>query len=396
MVVSHLKVLSYYGLYPITSEIMSYSRGNGSCLFSKKHLLTNRTSVMQRAILLAGSLVSAARGIKGDQIEEPSPQQTTPSAHYTHRPSSSFSAAPFDSTRLSPFYHAIPPDIELCNSDMECEVTINALRRLSLMPIHDNVNPLTESVPPLTSDDHLKVSEDAASSKATSIGSIYSPTLLSTVNPSKTDGRSGQSPDIASRLQNVSLTTVTKDAFATLIRDTDSYIGSMMFRPDPPGYKSLDPAVIPDSTRSWASAAYLYLHLVLWPMHEVGGAAGEGGSPVEHISDNLLKWLLDQVRSDANRTQVAMGLGANCGELWFWKVMVAAFAAMRQEWSNAEDEVTSDWQDWATERIQSWSRRSRTRDWAGAKKALRKITCVDGSDFEDFAESLWEKAFNDE
>jgi hypothetical protein len=266
------------------------------------------------------------------------------------------------------------------------------------MPIQNSGNQLVESESPLSSDNHLSVPEDATSSHATGTlnltRSLYSPALINIEHPSTPRSPSAQSPDISSRLQHVSLDTVTKDGFTTLMRDTDAYIGSMLFRPTPLGYKSLDPAVIPDSTRSWAAASYLYLHKVLWQMHGVSGEAGDDPSSGEQISDDLLKWLLDQVRSDANRTQAAMGLGANCGELWFWKVMVAAFAAMQQEWTNAGEKTTSEWEAWAIERIQSWSQRCRTREWAEAKEALRKIACVDGSEFEEFSEDLWEKAFN--
>ncbi|CAK7231482.1 hypothetical protein SCUCBS95973_007933 [Sporothrix curviconia] len=87
--------------------------------------------LFQRLVLVAGTFISASKGVEFQPSNLPVPTGTTPQLHFTRPTTGHFSAAQFDATRLSPFYFATPPDYEAANADLEGMATTNALQRLS-------------------------------------------------------------------------------------------------------------------------------------------------------------------------------------------------------------------------------------------------------------------------
>jgi hypothetical protein len=131
---------------------------------------------------------------------------------FARRPSALFTTCPFNATKLSPFYYKAPPDMEACCMDLEFEVTICTLRRLSRLPIFD----------------HRNVPEASEAMWAN-----WAPVPLS---PEQED---------------------------QLAKDAESYVATFLSRPDLLGYPSLDPAVGPNSSRAWAVPSYIYLQVVV-------------------------------------------------------------------------------------------------------------------------------------
>ncbi len=129
---------------------------------------------------------------------------------------------------------------------------------------------------------------------------------------------------------------------AVLLADADSYVASLLFKPPPvrlvPGhpsdtvpldpalgseeasqayppipperrkaeesldqnvdadpYPNLPPTIFPSSSRSWATAAYLYLHIIL----------ADRWVPRQPVDSNLLHLLLDRLRKGLSRTEGA-------------------------------------------------------------------------------------------
>ncbi|GFP59599.1 hypothetical protein TASIC1_0014002100 [Trichoderma asperellum] len=78
--------------------------------------------LLERLVLLAASLVAASKDENDNElhyfINEPreSPERAY---HFTRPTRPVFSAVPFLSLHLSPFYYSTPPDIEACNADAE-------------------------------------------------------------------------------------------------------------------------------------------------------------------------------------------------------------------------------------------------------------------------------------
>ena len=120
--------------------------------------------------------------------------------HYTRPTSQLFSTAPFIATRLSPFFIGSPPDLEACKADVEGEVLINALRRLSYLPV-------------------------------TTGKFKYSSTSMEDSSGSLSGGSNRQAPGSAP-----------ESTTAVLLADTDSYIASLLFKPTP-RYRAAEPAV---------------------------------------------------------------------------------------------------------------------------------------------------------
>ncbi len=300
----------------------------------------------------AGSFIAAAKNapdeVKYGADEPPSMQNPRAS-----RPTSSlFNWANFDATRLSPFYHSTPPDLEACNADLEGEVIVNALRRLSGMPT-----------------------------------GICSTTLGSSPSPS-----SASLPRHRSEVPHMS---VTEELSQVLLLDTEAYLASLLFKPQtlPPSqrhsqhtrdepapspsyyrhlspyqhpYSSISPSIAPSSSRAWATAAYLYLHVVLeflW-------------NPRESVDQHLMRWLLDSLRADISSTEEAMRIGAYSSELWIWKLVVGAYSLtvasvspQAEAWAANPGLVGADEEGvdemiglriWFDEKIRSWTQAAKT------------------------------------
>ncbi|KAM7218846.1 hypothetical protein V8F06_005726 [Rhypophila decipiens] len=240
--------------------------------------------ILQRIILVTGSFIAAAKKPQrgGDEqflsaiddcnFNTPPPQ----SSCYPHPTGPVFSTTPFIATRLSPFYMGSTPDLEACKEDAEAEVLMNALGRLSCLT-----------------------------------------------------GADGE--------------TASNDHVAALLADTDTYIISLLFKPhpicpevhrtthhgrrssiNPPDprtypYSSLPPEQFPSSSRAWASAAYLYLHVILEPLWVDGPTSAAIDNPY------LLRLLLDTLKADVQHTEQAMRNGMYSKELWIWMVLVGAY-----------------------------------------------------------------------
>jgi hypothetical protein len=304
-----------------------------------------------------------------------------------------FSSVPFVPERLRPFYLATPPDIEACNADAECEVMSITLRRLSRLPNRARQFP----------------------------------------------------PEAMERFPSA------------LIADADSYIASFLYRPEAPPPKNLGrsaaqrgasrptpqespqvrlsnpfsipygklPSVLPYSSRAWAAAGYLYLHIVLEPQLRSGGSYDD--SPVA-MDAYLLHWLISILCEDLSKSEDSMEIGAVSYELWLWKAIVGAYALEKGGWERVgnDPEGCAAWtaamlqedvnnvlsgsapaqqsspgeagtnqpelQRWFGHKIRSWSQSSKVVVWSVARKALSRIAWP--SNFEDDAcvEQLWEDA----
>ncbi|KAM7192461.1 hypothetical protein V8F33_008336 [Rhypophila sp. PSN 637] len=243
--------------------------------------------ILQRIILVTGSFIAAAKNPErgGDEqflsaiddcsFNTPPPQ----SSYYLHPTGPVFSTAPFIATRLSPFYMGSTPDLEACKEDAEAEVLMNALRRLSYLT-----------------------------------------------------GMDGE--------------TASNDHVAALLADTDTYIISLLFKPQPVNidpaltgssninapdprtypYASLPPEQFPSSSRAWASAAYLCLHVILeslWVDPFLDPVTGPNSAAIDN--PYLLRLLLDTLKADIQHTEQAMRIGMYSKELWIWMVMVGAY-----------------------------------------------------------------------
>lgn len=288
-----------------------------------------------------------------------------------------FSAAPFDPTRLSPFYYRVPPDIEACNMDMEAEAIICALRRLSHLPAVEMV-------------------------------SAQDPNLL-------------QQPE---------------DVNDSLAADCDAFVTSLLFRPDGgAGFRGLNPAVAPNSSRAWTSAAYLYLHLIVEPWRQKGfesrrvsrecpflglGSLNVYGSPAASstadlstrgggstrsgagdIDRNLMLWLLSTLRDHIDAVEPAVRMGRACPDLYMWMLTVCVYSALQASATfvplaqassasaraagpplgpmlDPHHELAADWLPWARRRLGAWSRLRRTTDWVGVRRSLERTAWPTG------------------
>jgi len=309
-----------------------------------------------------GSYIAAAKSLDGENAQQYTRGEIELGIHdqiphYTRPPSLLFSTAPMIATRLSPFYFGASPSVEACKADIEGLVLINALRRLSSLPVID---------PPLTS---------ASSSRSSSMQPDYA-------------SRSPSPPNAAERPENYRLQ---PDVTAALIADTDAYISSLLFKPhpiyrdirpttsfhpssspqsslsrsvspamttistynlafrsqsvtedEPPApvpppsantqrtdpYATLPAELFPSSSRAWATAAYLFLHVLLAPvLREYPFDTPSRKRKREDITldPHLLRLLLDTLRADLQHTEEAMRLGSYSSELWLWKVIIGAY-----------------------------------------------------------------------
>lgn len=311
--------------------------------------------------------------------------------HYTRLPSSLFSTAPMVATRLSPFYLSGTPCVEACKADVEGLVLINSLRRLAALPVID---------PPLAT-------TTAASSRSSSL----QPTR--TGSPERGSRHTSPPKPIPHSTDTYRLP---PEAAHQLLTDTDSYIASLLFKPQPllrstlrartprdqsrslspalfgatprtptPGttldveheseqqspepaaahirqvqvrtdpFENLPAELFPSASRAWATAGYLFLHVVLaglWdgglnhPPPDAFAGAWSGASPSPGLGTSssrkrkrnpppsggdaqvdpyLLRTLLDTLCVDIEQTEEAMRQGAYSSELWLWKVVAGAY-----------------------------------------------------------------------
>ncbi|KAK4445095.1 hypothetical protein QBC34DRAFT_413902 [Podospora aff. communis PSN243] len=316
--------------------------------------------LLQRIILAIGSYIAATKSLDGRSVDEygtPEPDLGLHDElpHYTKPPSSLFSTAPMIATKLSPFYFGASPFVEACKADVEGLVLINALRRLCSIPVVDQ---------PLT----------AASSRSSSS------------EPDDTQAQLPSPPSIADEPGNQNLP---PKITAALLADTDSYISSLLFKPHPiyrdirsgstnqsrpsptilasrsaspvsstiprslpirqqstaedrhtglilPGaidrrkdvYADLPAESFPSSSRAWATAAYLFLHVLLIPglrIYPTDTPSRKRKREEVTLDPHLLRLLIDTLRADIQHTEEAMRVGAYSSELWLWKVIIGVY-----------------------------------------------------------------------
>ncbi|KAK3346100.1 hypothetical protein B0T25DRAFT_483723 [Lasiosphaeria hispida] len=428
--------------------------------------------LLQRVILIAGSYIAAAKKPANTEALQPTSEEPEAGPHYTKPPSTLFSTAPTIATRLSPFYLGSSPSIEACKADVEGQVLVNALRRLSAVPVIETTT------------------ADSSRSSSSARRGVESPVSHSRASSPPTESQDPPQLPI--------------DATAILLADTDAYIASLLFKPQPiyrdirpshlssagffdsdtdddnestpvaapnpdlatptaptfprPPSPRVDPFAalpainFPSASRAWATAAYLYLHVILAPlcasldMH--AAACGEGGASAAwqgrgrtspgpgpgkpiYVEPHLLRLLLDTLREDVEHTEDAMRAGAYSSELWVWKVVVGAYAEEEEEEegsSGSEDDSDSEDEDdemetegggrvvsgggddgddaymagmkaWFDARLRAWSRAARVGDWAEARAMLARIVWPESGsavfDGEAVAEGIWLQAVGD-
>jgi len=207
---------------------------------------------------------------------------------------------------------------------------------------------------------------------------------------------------------------VSEELTRVLLQDTESYIGSLLFKPSGStcrdAFSSLSAAVAPSSSRAWATAGYLYLHTILASLW----------NPVRPSIDRaLLEWLLTALRADIASTEEAMQIGAYCTELWIWKVVVGACAVHASasesrldagerycsekepgqvEPATASGSTTNvvspeDHIAWFEEKMRRWARATRIKDWDSVVSVLGKVAWV-SPDFYGAveAQSTWKRS----
>ncbi|KAK0648921.1 hypothetical protein B0T16DRAFT_123230 [Cercophora newfieldiana] len=316
--------------------------------------------VLQRVILATGSYIAAGKSLDGGNqqqllSEEPDLGFHDEVPHHTKPPSPLFSTAPMIATRLSPFYLGASPCVEACKADIEGLVLINALRRLSSLPIID---------PPTSPN-----SSRSSSVQPDDLSRPPSPPTLTDCRPNYT---------------------LPPDTTAALFADTDSYITSLLFKPHPiyrdirpkstvqlqesprrspsrsksptinttlnyslpfrpqpvpedespvspsqairtlrtDPYATLPAELFPSPSRAWATAAYLFLHVMLLPGfrdHPLNTQPRKRKRDEPTVDPHLLRLLLDTLCADIQHTEEAMRLGKYSHELWLWKVLIGAY-----------------------------------------------------------------------
>ncbi|KAK1830402.1 hypothetical protein QBC39DRAFT_112073 [Podospora conica] len=314
--------------------------------------------LLQRAIAVTGSFIAAAKRMDGvevlRQVAEYELNNYEQQIHITQIPSS-----PVPATNLSPFYFGLgSPTIPACKLDIEGLILINALRQLSSMPVLD---------------------ADRGTHRTR--GGSLAP-------------RSRSGTPLGAVIDNpIGSYELAPDGTAVLLADTDAYTVSLLFKPHPmhrnPQQGSASPTKsnspfpsrtppprpdttpIPSATRAWATAAYLYLHIVLSPVWEETeptpshtpppsvqqyhqqlarqqhqqqlrhqssspassprrGSVGRvprriiGGIPIDE-DPHLLRVLLDTLRADIRHTEGDMRNGSYSRDFWLWKVVVGGY-----------------------------------------------------------------------
>ncbi|KAK4192383.1 hypothetical protein QBC35DRAFT_248408 [Podospora australis] len=306
--------------------------GMGNCVAAEAHLNGLSTLIdmkrpeewqhrfygmLQRIILMAGSFIAASKTPSGDNSDYDSPLIPD----YSKTPSPLFSTARFAATRLSPFYLSSTPCLEACKADVEGEVLINALRRLT-STCFSSTSPFSAPSPTSSPRSSYSASPAADSRVITSVllsdTEAYIASLLFKPDHFETSLSSPPSSPPSSSSPRVSSRKKRKRQFRT--------------RDDHP-YQNLPAELFPCSSRAWATAAYLYLHVVLAPLWDNHDAPSTPSSataiPKRHkIDPHLLRFLFDTLKEDTAATEeAALRIGAYSSELWVWKVMLGAYVA---------------------------------------------------------------------
>ncbi|KAL7928194.1 hypothetical protein V8C35DRAFT_285445 [Trichoderma chlorosporum] len=386
-------------------------------LFDEHHLERGKYrlfGLVERLILLAASLVAASNdGKEHHFVVEPG--QVSERRHdYTRPTRPVFSAVPFLSIRLSPFYYSTPPDIEACNSDAECEIIATTLRRLSSAIQRNDFESGDgegSSSPGLNEQARKILREDAEAY----VGSlIFKPSM-----PSQRDH--GGSHDRSQDATSGSASPVSEHE-----PDETQNIGSRYVNFSQQPFTSLPPAIFPSTSRAWASAAYLYLHLII---DHIPQQSHNTGTPV-YLDMHLQRWLISTLRQDIEHTEEAMCIGAHSSELWLWKTILGAYALVKSHGELSFDEVDSGGEDedeelarftnkmafrsgpqasrvssplsylggqaslqrWFAGKMKAWSSATHVRSWDGAKAALGRIAWPEDFDEEQKIAGLWERA----
>lgn len=321
-----------------------------------------------------------------------------------------FSAVPFLSLHLSPFYYATPPDLEACNSDAECEIIAITLRRLSSFDPSQSAQSGEKDNAALSRQQKARdiLREDAESY---TVSLIFKP-------PRPTRGDRSDHSQVQAQVSRPS-SQLRRDDLEDL-EDADDQFVSFLEHP----FANLPPAIFPSTSRAWACAAYLYLHLVVDYLPQQRGHVQE---PI-NMDKHLWRWLISSLRQDLVHTEEAMRIGAHSSELWLWKAMLGAYA-MAKNPQEVSDEASSDGEDesddenlpttsmvtspgarssgqssqassssdmadmqWFTSKMRIWSAVVRTTSWDGAKKALSRIAWPEKFYDDDRLAELWDEA----
>ncbi|KAL7965564.1 hypothetical protein HDV63DRAFT_414109 [Trichoderma sp. SZMC 28014] len=362
----------------------------------------------ERLVLLAASLVAASKDGNDSEphyfVNEPrdSPERAY---HFTRPTRPVFSAVPFLSLHLSPFYYSTPPDLEACNADAECEIIAISLRRLSSFDPSQSAQSGGESNTASSSQQKARdiLREDAESY---TVSLIFKPSRPTRDNRGENSQVQVQVPRTASQLRRDDL----ED-----FEDAGDQPVTFLEHP----FANLPSAIFPSTSRAWACAAYLYLHLVVDHLPQQQTQTQE---PI-NMDKYLWRWLISSLRQDLDHTEEAMRIGAHSSELWLWKAMLGAYAMAKnpQEESgeaSSDDEDESDDQDmvtspgaqssgrssqvssssdmadmqWFTSKIRLWSAVIRTTSWDGAKKALSRIAWPESFYDDGLLAGLWDEA----
>lgn len=334
------------------------------------------------------------------------PRENLEQSHHFTRPTRPvFSAVPFLSLHLSPFYYATPPDLEACNADAECEIIAIALRRLSSFDSDRSAQ---------SGEENNAASSRQQKARDTLREDVESYTVSLIFKPARPSrGDRGDHRQVQAQVSRPS-SQLRQDDLEDL-EDTDDQFVTFLEHP----FANLPPAIFPSTSRAWACAAYLYLHLVVDYLPQQQDHAQE---PV-NMDKHLWRWLISSLRQDLDHTEEAMRIGAHSSELWLWKAMLGAYA-MAKNPQEISDEASSDDEDesddqnmatspggrssgrssqvssssdiadmqWFTSKIRLWSAVVRTTSWDGAKKALSRIAWPEKFYDDDRLAELWDEA----
>ncbi|KAL6689668.1 hypothetical protein J3F84DRAFT_398957 [Trichoderma pleuroticola] len=390
-------------------------------LFDERHLdrgMYRLFGLVERIILLAASLVATSKDKKENEPHSfvVEPRQVSERRYYYTRPTRPvFSAVPFLSIHLSPFYHATPPDIEACNADAECEIIATTLRRLSSPPQRqDPEGSYKEHASSSSPKEHAweTLREDAEAY----IGSLlFKPSL-----PVQNDRRGSE--DYSQDLTPGSRSPNSQHG-ADESEDAESHFINLSEQP----FVNLPAVIFPSTSRAWACAAYLYLHLIVDHLPQRRHNFGR----TMNIDMHLQRWLIDNLHQDLDHTQDAMRIGAHSSELWLWKAILGAYAlekSLKDRSSNEgesdddEDEVLARFAnrmafDRGSEasgssspssstggqvslrrsfvrRMKAWSSATRVRSWEDARTALHRIAWPESFGDDRVLAKLWEECMD--
>lgn len=349
--------------------------------------------LLERLVLLAASLVAASKDGNDNEshyfVNEPH-ESLERAYHFTRPTRPVFSAVPFLSLHLSPFYYSTPPDIEACNADAECEIIATTLRRLSKSVPNEGTQSGEEE--DIASFNQQKIRETLREDAESYIVSL----LFKPSRPARGDSSDhGQGQARGSRPSSQ----LRRDE----VEDIDDKFVSFLEYP----FANLPPVIFPSTSRAWACAAYFYLHLVVDCLPQQQDHAQEAMNMDKH----LWRWLISSLRQDLVHTEEAMRVGAHSSELWLWKAMLGAYAMTKSpleatDEASSSDENESDDQNlprltnkmvispgerssgrssqassssnragmqWFTSKLRLWSTVVRVTSWDGAKRALSRI-----------------------